>query len=159
MSLSSRHEQVQEKRCTKCQQVKSLAEFYRSANNKYRPSCKDCCSLANKRAYRKNLRISGEDCVNGRRLSKYGLTEQEYEALLARSKGKCECCGKAVKPMTDLVIDHCHETGSVRGLLCATCNSGIGLLGDGKEGILAAMSYLRQAQGSENVFVKVRANG
>jgi hypothetical protein len=41
-------------------------------------------------------------------------------------------------------VDHCHETGKIRGLLCHSCNTGIGKLGDNLEGLQKAVSYLER---------------
>lgn len=50
---------------------------------------------------------------------RYGMTLDEYDALVLRAEGRCEVCGD---PHRKLHIDHCHETGRVRGLLCPSCN-------------------------------------
>lgn len=57
---------------------------------------------------------------------KYGLTPEEHTALLA--KGVCDLCGKVPKlgKIRNLVIDHDHETGKTRGVLCRHCNSSLG---------------------------------
>ena len=65
----------------------------------------------------------------------FGITKVEYNELLEKQKGVCALC-----PATDsgdgrpLFVDHCHETGRVRGLLCKQCNTAIGLLGDNLAG-------------------------
>lgn len=68
----------------------------------------------------------------------YNLTESDYNRILARQKGKCGICENYRK----LVVDHCHKTGKVRGLLCSNCNSGIGLLGENPTFIRAAAAYV-----------------
>lgn len=55
----------------------------------------------------------------------------------------CEVCGKA-EGDRPLCMDHCHETGKLRGLLCSNCNVGIGMLGDSCAGVESALLYLRQ---------------
>lgn len=63
---------------------------------------------------------------------KYGLTEEQHEAMIP-ADGLCPICLDPPKSTTSQpdgwVVDHCHETGNVRGLICATCNSAGGLLG------------------------------
>lgn len=52
----------------------------------------------------------------------YGITVSEYDALCKKQDSKCSICNKTCK----LVVDHCHSTGIVRGLLCNHCNSALG---------------------------------
>ena len=86
------------------------------------------------------------DCRNvQKKCSEYGLTRDEYLSLQAKCGNKCSICGSKPK-RNHLCVDHCHETGKVRGLLCHTCNSGIGLLGDNANGLLRAYNYLRNNQ-------------
>lgn len=78
---------------------------------------------------------------------KYGLTPEQYDAMLLEQGGVCAICGGvnqvADKPIR-LCIDHCHETGAVRALLCTPCNVGIGLLGDSFARVQVAADYLRK---------------
>jgi len=76
----------------------------------------------------------------------YGIGSAEYAALLERQDGVCAICGRAgggTSHRTDLCVDHCHETGLVRGLLCFPCNLGLGKLGDTLEAINKAQAYLQ----------------
>lgn len=57
---------------------------------------------------------------------------------------KCECCGGISGKA--LALDHCHKTGVFRGWLCARCNMGLGLLGDGVESVQRAIDYLKRSQ-------------
>lgn len=77
--------------------------------------------------------------------TKYGIETADYELLLAQQGGRCAICGtdNPGKNKKFWSIDHDHETGQVRGLLCSSCNRGIGLLGDNVERLEAALSYLR----------------
>jgi hypothetical protein len=76
-------------------------------------------------------------------LNKYGLTLDQYHAINEAQDFVCAICG-CDKPSH---IDHSHATGKVRGLLCAGCNVGIGMLGDNSERCLAAASYLVSKEG------------
>lgn len=62
-----------------------------------------------------------------RRLRKYGLTQVEYDQLLARQRGQCPGCRTEDPGAKGWCIDHCHNTGRVRGLLCNRCNTMLGL--------------------------------
>ena len=79
-------------------------------------------------------------------LKKYNLTPSDYEELLVAQDFKCAICKKHISEFKRrLAVDHCHETGRVRGLLCMPCNIGLGHLGDTEESLLNALSYLRTA--------------
>jgi hypothetical protein len=70
----------------------------------------------------------------------YGISLEEYEALLKRQGGACAiCCKKSTRP---LCVDHCHVTRRMRGLLCRTCNLGIGHFNDDPRLLRAALAYL-----------------
>ncbi len=76
---------------------------------------------------------------------KYGITVDQYDQLLAEQGGGCAICGVAGPEAARwgvLVVDHDHETGKVRGLLCSNCNCAIGLLGDSPELLTKAAGYL-----------------
>lgn len=81
------------------------------------------------------------DNANHRRnLKTYGLSEEQFSALLHEQRGACAICRKRFVKRP--VIDHDHATGKVRGLLCRQCNSGIGMFGDQPSMLLLAASYL-----------------
>jgi hypothetical protein len=70
------------------------------------------------------------------------LTLIEYNKLIEKQNGKCAICGK----ITKLGVDHNHITGKIRGLLCPTCNSALGLFYDNKLILLNAIKYLEQEE-------------
>lgn len=71
----------------------------------------------------------------------YGLSLDEYDALYEAQQGLCAICDRP-DPNRRLCVDHCHETGEVRGLLCSSCNTALGLLGDDVDRLIRAMEYL-----------------
>jgi hypothetical protein len=73
---------------------------------------------------------------------KYGLNEKMLWKILIAQNGGCAICGSTHL----LSVDHCHETGVVRGVLCRKCNAGIGQLGDDVDRVERATTYLRAAQ-------------
>jgi hypothetical protein len=73
---------------------------------------------------------------------KFGLTPAEYEAKLADQGGGCALCGRTPRPGRQLDIDHDHKTGAVRGLICNTCNQGLGQFQDDPIRLAYAASYL-----------------
>lgn len=81
--------------------------------------------------YREKVRNSGRK----HRLGKYGLTLEQFEI---ESKDGCHLCGSKNR----LCIDHCHDTGLYRGILCGRCNNAIGLMVDSPSVIAKAASYV-----------------
>lgn len=83
--------------------------------------------------------------------NRFGITLEEYEEMLERQDGKCAICGKAESALSNagipgkmLAVDHDHETGRVRGLLCQRCNIGIGQFQTAQALIMAAEYLFRQ---------------
>lgn len=77
----------------------------------------------------------------------YGLSLEDYDAMLARQHGACAICKK--KSDKTLCVDHCHSTGKVRGLLCHKCNSALAFCNDDPSHFLAAIAYLQASRGEE----------
>lgn len=84
---------------------------------------------------------------------RFGLTEVEYLALEAKHGGRCWICREhetmtvvrhGVATLKRLSVDHCHETGRVRGLLCNLCNAGIGFFKNSPRSLRAAIKYIEQ---------------
>lgn len=77
-------------------------------------------------------------------LLKYGLTPEDYDRILAEQGGACAICRTPGKTFEDrnLSVDHDHETGLVRGLLCGACNWGLGHFKDDVSRLRNAMQYL-----------------
>jgi len=90
---------------------------------------------------------SKEERRAARLRSKYDLLPGEYDAMLASQGGGCAICESRFnvngKPF---VVDHCHKTNRVRGLLCTTCNTGIGHLRDSEFLLARAIEYLRKSK-------------
>ncbi|MDG4820339.1 endonuclease domain-containing protein [Asanoa sp. WMMD1127] len=72
----------------------------------------------------------------------YGLTVDAVLDLLGEQQGCCAICNRRFDD--DYHVDHDHDDGRVRGLLCTRCNTGLGLLGDSADRLLAAAAYLRR---------------
>ena len=70
----------------------------------------------------------------------YGMSPADYDALLAKQDGVCATCGKPSKET--LCVDHCHATGTIRGLLCRKCNIGLGCYDDDPATLVTALAYL-----------------
>lgn len=77
----------------------------------------------------------------------FGISEKTYDEMLEKQNHSCAICGSKESGDTRtsrLSVDHCHEKGHVRGLLCSSCNKGIGLLKDSKEILESAIRYLKK---------------
>lgn len=138
------------KMCTVCKSVKSPEDFYdgyksknqRYATNKRYPHsrCKECEHAKNRVYHKENRSKVSARQVASQRIKKYGVSEKDYEQMLLSHNNLCAICNKP-SPRT-LHIDHDHKTGQVRGLLCSTCNTGIGLFKDDISVLNSAIAYL-----------------
>ena len=130
--------------CSHCNVEKGLDEFYFvKSRNRYSAICKECDKAASRARHRKYRDEDSERLTERNRITKlksrYGLTPEEYEEMFKSQSGKCKICHEE---LTDSVIDHCHETGKVRGILCRHCNSGLGLFKDNTTHLMNAIKYL-----------------
>lgn len=150
--------------CTQCHTLKASADYYDK-----RAECKDCLRRRARARYADPAvaaQISQRNQVDApgvrerqrqRRLSKYGMTAPEYDALFDGQGGRCACCGRVGRRAgigegtrySVLCVDHDHDTGAIRGLLCHTCNRGIGLFGDNIEMLEQAIAYLKRMSAKE----------
>lgn len=125
------------KTCSRCKQSKDLSEFTpRNGNRKgHLAWCKSCyCNYSRER-----------------RLAALGINEDAFSSMLEKQNGLCGVCGvsdgtKLSGDKHRLCVDHDHVSGRVRGLLCHSCNRGLGLLGDTVECLERAAQYLRDHQ-------------
>ena len=73
----------------------------------------------------------------------YGITEIEYNSMFASQAGECSIClTHQSEHKHRFVVDHCHETNIVRGLLCKQCNIGLGMMKDNVDNLVRAIQYL-----------------
>lgn len=152
------------KTCNRCEEVLPLDAFYRMKSA--RDGRQSCCITCRKRYDRENAEqiaargreyrirkgltggtrpprrrsspIPGTSPAQLRKLRQYGLTHGHFEWLLVSQAYRCAICNE----QTDLCIDHDHETGVVRGLLCARCNAGLGMFLDDPQRLTGAIEYL-----------------
>jgi len=73
---------------------------------------------------------------------RYGISSEQYDEMLGRQGGKCAICREECRTGKALAVDHDHDTGAVRGLLCRACNGAIGALDHDPEVLRAAIRYL-----------------
>lgn len=77
-------------------------------------------------------------------LKRFGITQEDYDRMFQMQEGKCKICGtqEINRDKKYFCVDHNHETGEVRGLLCHNCNVAIGLMKDSPELLNKAINYL-----------------
>ena len=116
--------------------------------------CKDCKEMFTPKAP-SELYCSDECAQRGRTTAylwrNYRISLKDYEKLLDEQDHLCKICltegfvmsAKHNNHVNKLVVDHCHTTGAVRGLLCHNCNRALGLLQDNIESLQRAIDYLK----------------
>lgn len=150
------------KKCTGCGLTKPVFEFYKRRDLKdgYRRDCKKCNNLRRQK-YLENHREKERYRVNEWHILKpnksrnirlktmYGITLEDYHTMLLVQEGKCKICKKFETAISDatnkiktLAVDHDHITGKVRGLLCDSCNVGLGRFKDSVDFLKQAILYL-----------------
>ena len=75
-------------------------------------------------------------------IRRYGITLAERDQMILDQNGGCALCGKNLNELSKINVDHDHDTGKIRGILCSSCNMGLGLLGDNLEALKKATDYL-----------------
>lgn len=106
-------------------------------NKKYRESGG---SEKSKEYYTDNKKTVWKNCQLKR---DYGISLEQYNQLLEQQEHKCNICGTHRDEFKkDLAVDHCHDTGIVRGLLCKNCNTGIGNFKDDIDIMKKAIEYI-----------------
>jgi hypothetical protein len=103
-----------------------------------------CICLGCKRENGAKYRKQNQKSINLRgRVARYNMQADELRAMWIEQEGRCAICGDELSEDV-FRIDHDHRTGKVRGLLCVSCNTGIGLLKDSQEVLLSAVQYLKE---------------
>ena len=128
--LKQRHEPQfsKIKKCSKCGKEKKGSNFSlcKESTDGLRSVCKTCHTFFGK-------------------IKKFGIDQDKYEFMLKEQNYGCKICGSkdSNNRNTEMfAIDHCHTTGKIRGLLCDTCNRGIGYLKDNKNILKRAAEYV-----------------
>ena len=143
------------KTCRKCGITKTLADFSLArkptptTNAVYRSQCKPCCSTRAMQWFADNPDRASAARRKSSLRKNYGIDLDEYNAMLAKQHGVCAICGEdepnehgRTGKKFRLSVDHCHDSGTIRGLLCQRCNRAIGLLKDDPILLRRAISYL-----------------
>jgi Recombination endonuclease VII len=117
--------------CTLCGEQKSLNEFYTQRQSKdgqsavYRSACKSCVNV---------------DALDFQRKHKFNVSAAHVNQMLEHQGHKCPICETSIGKRA--ALDHNHKPGAIRGLLCNSCNSGLGFFVDNPRLLLRARRYL-----------------
>lgn len=147
---------MQQKTCRKCQQIKPIDEFvkHKLCKDGRANDCKICSNaykvwwsktptgeIKRLEAKRKHNATIRRHNTEKRRVlyKKYGLTLEDFQTMRMLQLNKCLICEDDEK---ELVVDHDHKTGKVRGLLCRQCNSALGLFKEDLQTLEKAISYV-----------------
>lgn len=132
---------METKTCPKCGEERPTGDFYR-----HRRVCKPCV-----REHQRRFRDSLPDYNHTRNLQRrYGLSVDEYQTLLANQNFSCPICKVEIsgslgyKRKRPVVVDHNHETGDVRGILCSLCNLMLGHARESTNILYQAIVYLSE---------------
>lgn len=164
------------KRCTNCCELKPLEEFYaaKGMRDGRRNDCIPCNLAASKRRnaanpmpnrerarrwqrenperrekYQQLYRASGRKAISDRRSylkRSFGMTLEQYDAMLSAQGGGCAICGRPPSARISLHVDHDHDTGRIRALLCFPCNNALGLLQESEGVVLKMLGYLQMTE-------------
>lgn len=160
---SKRLERERAKRYRESKKGQDTAKEYRARNRekllegkkKHRRDNHERYILNDKKYYESNKELIAEKRVkyyeqnkhlwDAQAVKKYGISYETYCEMLALQNGVCAICSDPPSGRTKrLSVDHCHNTGIVRGLLCNRCNRSLGLLKDDREVLKKAIKYLDQ---------------
>ena len=133
---------LRSKRCPKCGETKTENEWnFKDKEHKlFSTYCKACDRVRKTLSARERFKDRGNRKKENfrQRLWKYGLTKETYHDLMVKAGHCCEICSTK----ENLVIDHCHGTSDVRGILCWSCNVALGHFKDSKNNLQKAIDYL-----------------
>lgn len=150
---------MEEKTCPRCGETKPIDSFHRYKNGRPKSWCKPCQIgyVAAKRATTPGWRKKTEPLARKRYAikSKFGISLEEYERMYHAQGGVCAICGRVESKVLRghpamLSVDHCHQTGKVRALLCHACNVGLGLFRDSPEVLSKALEYIQHHSASRS---------
>ena len=139
--------------CSTCGVLTDRFGMSSKAKDGLRSQCKDCEKEYNARPEVKRRRYtqrSAETKEDRRLKDRYGISLQDYHDMLLEQNGSCAMC-PATALDKKLCVDHNHETGEVRALLCVPCNTMLGMAGDSADRLQAGIDYLKEHGSYESI--------
>lgn len=95
------------------------------------------------RSYERHFKGRPEVLRDKNLRKKFGISLKDYNSMIERQAGRCLICGQTGNHGgKGLAVDHCHDTGRIRGLLCCSCNGGLGMFKDNIAILKSAIAYL-----------------
>lgn len=160
------------KTCTECGKSKPLNQYSKKPDTTdlLQPKCKSCVAAINRDHYVKNKgarltyqkkyqeensearneyakawRKKNKDYIKQFDLIRvYGITQEEKLKMIEDQNGLCAICANILFENRTTHIDHCHDTGKIRAILCHGCNTGIGLFKESIPALQSSISYLEK---------------
>ena len=135
LKLPENHPYKDGRECTECGEFKPASQYSIERDKRafggvaMRSKCRSCNETIKYKSFIKRT---------------YGITYEDYESMLDTQKGCCAICKSRISSSrtSRLYVDHCHSTMRVRGLLCSSCNHGLGLFKDSPSLLKRAINYL-----------------
>lgn len=127
-------------------------EKIKESQKKYYDNHKEKKRELSKKLYVKNKEIKKWQVI----FRKYKITKQDFDLIFETQQKRCAICGTSDFSQWILNIDHDHNTGKVRGILCNKCNLGLGSFDDNEWLMLNAIKYLKQFQVDGKTQIKVQ---
>ena len=142
--------------CIDCKEIKNIDDFYlRTENKRPKSVCKKCDRKrrtnhkrerpeVNNKWIEENRGRTQRNNRNSELKRSFGITIDDYESMLKDQGGVCRICGLEENStgLRNLSVDHDHQSGKIRGLLCHNCNTGLGKFKDSEELLKRAIVYL-----------------
>lgn len=140
---------MKNKKCSRCKKELPIKNYAKDTSryDGLNTKCKECSSILRKqyRASKDGFRVTKQ----GNLMKNFGIALEQYEQMLKEQNGVCAICGREETMqynngrIKQLAVDHDHKTGRVRGLLCNSCNRGLGLFMDSQLYLENAKKYLK----------------
>ena len=146
------------KQCSKCKKYKPDDKFFKRAGREcgLRSHCRKCLSEYNRKRnslpdvklkasnrQKQYIKQNGEKIKNAKLMTRYGISIEEYKQKLDSQDKKCAICKTNLEMEKRTHLDHDHNTGKIRGILCWNCNGGLGNFSDDIERLKSAINYLK----------------
>ena len=137
--------------CNACKRELPLSDYNKDRNDKHHGKQRTCRKC--RKDYYHRMKAKDPDYVVKRCLwTRYRMTVEQWNAMLEEQGGGCAICG-TTEPrgqFNQFHVDHCHDGGHVRGLLCDGCNRGLGYFKDNSERLIAAAAYVAKHDRKED---------